>query len=361
MCKISKFHKTLSGVFPAVDFALMRIRGVTLGIAAAGCVVFLVLGLPLPFLFGPMFACLAAALANRRMADMGLLAVFMRTVLGVAVGASITPALVQQLPGMAFSLAAMPLFVLAVGAVGYPLLRCCFGFSHPTAYYAAMPGGLQDMLVFGEEAGGNVRALSLVHATRILVIVTAAPLLISHFWQVDLTAPPGAPLRDAAPLEVFLMLASGLAGWRLAAAAGMFGASIIGPMIAAAALSLAGLINHRPPAEIIWAAQFFVGLAVGVKYVGVTAAELRRYVVAGLVYSVPLAGLSILFFMAVRALALAPSLEALLAFLPGGQAEMVVVAIIAGADLAFVVSHHLMRLVFVILFAPVAARLFAKS
>jgi len=38
---------------------------------------------------------------------------------------------------------------------------------------------------------------------------------------------------------------------------------------------------------------------------------------------------------------------------------MVVVAIIAGADLAFVVSHHLMRLVFVILFAPVAARLFA--
>ncbi|MDD9800580.1 MAG: AbrB family transcriptional regulator [Gammaproteobacteria bacterium] len=127
----------------------------------------------------------------------------------------------------------------------------------------------------------------------------------------------------------------------------------------AAALSLTGFINHRPPAEIIWAAQFFIGLAVGVKYAGVTVTELRRYVVAGLVYSVLLAELSILFFMAVRALVLAPSLEALLAFLPGGQAEMVVVAIIAGADLAFVVSHHLMRLVFVILFAPVAARLFA--
>lgn len=360
MRKASEFHKTLSGAFPALDFGLLRIRGATLGIAAAGCVVFLACDLPLPFLFGPMFACLAAALANRRVADMGHLAVFMRTVLGVAVGASITPALVQQLPGMALSLAAMPLFVLVIGALGYPLLRYGFGFSHPTAYYAAMPGGLQDMLVFGEEAGGNVRALSLVHATRILVIVTAAPLLISHFWPVDLTAPPGAPLRDVAPLEVLLMLASGLVGWRLAAAAGMFGASIIGPMIVAATLSLTGFISHRPPAEIIWAAQFFIGLAVGVKYAGVTVTELRRYVVAGLVYSVLLAGLSVLFFMVVRALALAPSLEALLAFLPGGQAEMVVVAIIAGADLAFVVSHHLMRLVFVLLFAPVAARLFAK-
>jgi len=40
-----------------------------------------------------------------------------------------------------------------------------------------------------------------------------------------------------------------------------------------------------------------------------------------------------------------------LSFLPGGQGEMVVIGIIAGADLSFVVSHHLMRLFTVILFA----------
>mgnify|MGYP002714547853 CR=1 FL=1 len=48
----------------------------------------------------------------------------------------------------------------------------------------------------------------------------------------------------------------------------------------------------------------------------------------------------------------------ILAFLPGGQAEMIVIAIIAGADLAYVVSHHLLRIVLVILLAPIVARLF---
>ena len=47
----------------------------------------------------------------------------------------------------------------------------------------------------------------------------------------------------------------------------------------------------------------------------------------------------------------------LLAFLPGGQAEITVLAIVAGVDAAFVVAHHVFRMVLVILGAPVAMRL----
>ncbi|WP_246831322.1 AbrB family transcriptional regulator [Pseudotabrizicola formosa] len=54
----------------------------------------------------------------------------------------------------------------------------------------------------------------------------------------------------------------------------------------------------------------------------------------------------------------APALNAFLAFLPGTQAEMVVIAIFAGADLAYVVSYHLLRIILVILPAPIVARLF---
>jgi len=45
---------------------LLRRRLETLVIAAAGVFVFAQLSLPLPFLFGPMFFCLLAALLNRR-------------------------------------------------------------------------------------------------------------------------------------------------------------------------------------------------------------------------------------------------------------------------------------------------------
>jgi hypothetical protein len=49
------------------------------------------LGLPLPFLFGPLLACLVAALAGAPLSNLGVISVGARTILGVAVGASLTP------------------------------------------------------------------------------------------------------------------------------------------------------------------------------------------------------------------------------------------------------------------------------
>lgn len=335
---------------------MTKARLTTFAAALAGAAVFLLVGLPLPWLLGPMLGCVIVALAGARMAGAGQFGVFMRTFLGVAVGASITPEVLTGLPAIAGSLAIVPVFIVVIALIGYPLFRRVFGFDHPTAWYAAMPGGLQDMLVFGEEAGGDIRALSLIHATRILVIVTVAPLIMTFYWQVDLTQPPGAPLASVAWDQIALMVVAGIAGWKIGERVGLFGASILGPMILTAALSLTGVIQTRPPAEIIQAAQFFIGIAVGAKYAGITARELRVDVTAGLVYSLMLAVVSLIFLEIVYLLGLAPALDAFLAFLPGGQAEMVIIAIIAGADLAYVVSHHILRIVLVILLAPVAAR-----
>ncbi len=332
-------------------------RAVTLIIATAGAAVFFALGLPLPLLLGPMFACLVAALLKVPMRGVPPVSEAMRTVLGVAVGASITPELVHRIDTMALSVAFVPLFVLAIGAVGYPYFRRLCRFDQPTAYYCAMPGGLQDMLVFGIEAGGNPRALSLVHATRVLVIVSIMPLLLAWGWGRTLDAMPGAAARDIPLQDLVVMLVCAAAGWWGAKRVKLFGAAILGPLILAAIASLTGFLHHRPPAEAILAAQFFIGLGVGVKYVGVTLEELRRIVAAALGYCVILALLSVAFAEMVHFLAGAPQVEALLAFAPGGQGEMVVLAFVSGADLAFVVTHHLVRLIVVILGAPVVARL----
>ena len=55
------------------------------------------------------------------------------------------------------------------------------------------------------------------------------------------------------------------------------------------------------------------------------------------------------------------SCDDLLAFAPGGQAELVVLALIVGADAAFVVAHHVLRMFVVILGAPLAAKLFSPT
>ncbi len=318
------------------------------------------LGLPLPFLFGPMTACLIAALAQAPMEGFGQISVAARTILGVAVGASITPDLFGQLPKMAASIALIPPFILLIALVGVPFFRKVWGFDYKTAFYAAMPGGLQDMIIFGTEAGANPRALSLIHGTRVLIIVTLAPLFLTLFYDADLTNPIGEPARDLPLHELALMVVAAIVGWKGGERIGLFGASILGPMILTAALSLGDFIHTRPPREAILVAQFFIGCTIGVKFIGVTWVELRKVVAAGCAYVVVLAILAAAFTALVTTLGFGQPIEAFLAYAPGGQAEMTVLAIVSGADLGFVITHHLTRIVLVIIGAPIAASLLVR-
>lgn len=333
----------------------------THAIAACGVVVFHILSLPLPWLLGPITACLIAALCGVTMKSLPFVNNAMRSILGVAVGATFTTALVISMAGMWTTLIFVPIMVALIGLVGVPYFQRLWGFDFATSYYSAMPGGLQDMLLFGEEAGGDVRALSLIHATRVMVIVAALPFVLKGYWGVDLSNPPGVPAATLPVSQLALMVFAGLAGWQIAKRVGLFGASILGPMILAAVLALTGLLQHRPPAEAIWAAQFFIGMTVGTKYSGVTGAEVRRDVAAALGFCVILLILSAVFVEIIHLFALAPPMEALLAFAPGGQAEMTVLALIAGADMAFVIAHHVLRIITVIVGAPIAARMFSRQ
>ncbi|SNR68906.1 AbrB family transcriptional regulator [Puniceibacterium sediminis] len=337
---------------------LMGLRVLTIALAAVGTLVFWSLNLPLPFLFGPMFACLCAALLGAPLRGIKPVSQGARTILGVAVGASITPAVIHQLPQMAGSVAFVPLYIAAIGLIGVPYFHKICGFDLPTSYFAAMPGGLQDMVMFGEEAGADVRALSLIHATRVLIIVTIVPAVLIYFFDSPLSHPIGAPVADLPWSELAILAVAAIGGWKLAERVGLFGAAILGPMIVTAVLSLSGIIEHRPPREAILAAQFFIGMGIGVGYVGVTMYELRRDVLAGMVFVVILAFLAFGVTEIVVQLGLASPLEGFLSFAPGGQAEMTVLAIVAGADLGFVVVHHLVRLTLVILGAPIIAALF---
>jgi uncharacterized protein len=327
-----------------------------LGAAGVGVALFHLLHIPLPWLLGSLFGCLAVALAGVPLAGLPIISVPVRTVLGVAVGASITPAVLGQLGGWTLSIALVPPFVLVIGAIGYPYFHRLWGFDPATSFYSAMPGGLQDMLVFGEEAGGSPRIMSLIHATRVLIVVAALPPILALWLGLDLSGAPGVPARDLPLHELALMVALAFGGWKLAQAVGLFGATILGPLIATAAASLLGFLHHRPPAEAIIVAQFFIGLAVGIHYTGITWPEVRRVVAAALGFSAILAVLSAGAIWLAYSLHVAPLAEVVLAFSPGGQAEMALLAIVAGADVAYVVTHHIARIVIVIIGAPLVAR-----
>ncbi|MCG8623628.1 MAG: AbrB family transcriptional regulator [Proteobacteria bacterium] len=331
-------------------------RLTTLVIASLGVGVFWALRLPLPFLFGPMFACLTAALFGVQMNTLGMVSKSARTILGVAVGASITPLFFSELLAVKYSVLLAALYTLAIAMLGVPFFRYVWRFDPPTAYFAAMPGGLQDMVVFGMEAGGDARALSLIQATRVLIIVVSMPILILHVFGASLSQPIGVAATSLPPHEIALMILAAAVGWQVARMLGLFGAAILGPMIAAAVLSLMGLLHNRPPTEAILFAQFFIGSGLGVYFSGITLGELRRVVVAGSSYALLLGGLAFGFSWLAASITGVSGLDAFLAFAPGGQAEMTILAIAVGADLSYVVTHHIVRLILVITGAPIMVR-----
>ena len=86
-------------------------------------------------------------------------------------------------------------------------------------------------------------------------------------------------------------------------------------------------------------------------------AEIRRDLLASVGFCILLILLTFPFVELVYLAGLAPGTETLLAFAPGGQAELTVLALVVGADMAFVIAHHVLRILVVILGAPLFARL----
>lgn len=339
-----------------------RNRLLTLGCALLGVALFQWLELPLPFLFWPLFACLAAALLGAQLKGFGFISKVGRVVLGVAIGSSLTPALAHALPSIAMSVAFIPLYVLVICLIGVPLFERVGKLDRQTAYYAAVPGGLQDMVVFGIEAGADPKALSLIHATRVLIVVVLAPILVTQLFGASLDRPIGAPANTIPLEELIYMGIAGVAGWQVFERLKLFGATIIGPMLATAPLALSGVIESRPPEEALIFAQFFIGLGIGVHYTGVKLKEVAGLLALATLFVMVLAALAALFTLAIASFDVGHTmLDIFLAYAPGGQAEMTLLAIISGADLGFVIVHHLSRMVLVILGAPVAARFFLRK
>ncbi|WP_210057768.1 AbrB family transcriptional regulator [Neorhizobium petrolearium] len=336
-------------------------RGITVLIALAGVGIFLLLQLPLPFLFGPMAASLVVALCGVPLAGLGQVSIAARSVLGVAIGASVTPALVGELPSMLASLSLVPVYIVAIGLIGVPFFQRVCGFDPVTAFYAAMPGGAADMTIFGQEAGANVRQVSLVHVTRLMVIMVVAPVILVNIYGVALIHPVGPPASDLPVSEMLIMAAAAIAGWKGGERIGLFGAAILGPLLVSAVLSLGGILHLRPPREALLFAQFLIGMGIGVSYVGVTLRELRNTVAGGTAFVLILAVLAGAVTELVTLTGLAPPVEGFLAFMPGGQAEMSILALVSGADLSFVVVHHLARILVVILGAPILFRFIRRS
>ena len=314
--------------------------------------------LPLAWMIGAMLATTAGSMAGLPIAVPPALRSLFVVVLGVMLGSSFTPALLDQLGTWAVSLAGLLAYVLLSGLAGTYFFRRFAGYDRVTSYFAAMPGGFNEMVLAGGALGGDTRIIALTHAVRVLLIVLLLPFAFQLLLDYDQGARPaiGAALDALTPADVLLLSLCGVAGYLAARALRLPAAAVIGPMILSAAVHLLGWTAAPPPAVLVAVAQVVVGAAVGCRFAGVGLRFVLGISAAAGGATLVLLAVTLLTAGALHAATGLPADALVLAFAPGGLAEMSLIALALSLDAAFVATHHIVRIFLVVVLAPLAFR-----
>ena len=330
-----------------------------LAIGSAGGYAAFLLKLPLAWMIGAMAATTLAASAGAPIAMPLSLRAVMVAVLGVMLGSSFSPAILGQLAEWLVSLSALVAYVAVAGAAGAVYFRRVANYDPVTAYFAAMPGGLSEMFLIGSAMGGDGRIISLIHASRILLVVLTLPFAFQLLLGYQPATRPAAGLPIAeVPVEDLLLLAGcGLVGFFTARLLRIPAAGIVGPMVLSAGVHLAGLTKAAPPLELIAAAQLVVGSAIGCRFAGSSLRFIRRTILIAAGATAILLAVTLAFAVALNAVTGLPTAALVLAFAPGGLAEMSLIALALALETAFVATHHIVRIFLIVVAAPLVFRL----
>ena len=337
--------------------------GRTLVVGTAGGALFAWLNLPLAWMLGAMVATTVASLGGAKLYVPGPARSIMIAVIGVLLGASFTPEILDKVREWPLTIGCLVLHLGVLAAVLFLYFHRIVGFDVPTAYFSAAPGGLTEMVITGGAMGADDRTIALVHASRVLLVVLTIPLWYRYMTGVTTTPSSIGPSIAATGLADLAVLgACAVAGVAVGRLIRLPAYRLSGPLLASALVHATGLSASAPPWEVVAVAQVVVGSAVGARFTGVPVRRVIGIMGAALVSAVVMLAATVAF-----ALVLAPATgidwrSIVLAYAPGGLAEMSLIALSLGIETAFVATHHVIRIGLIVVGAPyVFARLRSRG
>ncbi len=326
-----------------------------LGIGISGGALFALMGAPLAWMLGALIAVTAASLSGARPAIPATLRTVMIAVLGVMLGSAFTPEIAGHIAVWGGAVLVLLLFLVVTMALVVAFLQFGVGMDRATAYFSGAPGGITEMALAGESHGADSRVITLMHASRILVIVAVIPFYFRVLGGLEVpTLPPdAASLLDTPVFDALLMVGCGIVGYPVARVLRLPAAALVGPMLFSAGVHMAGWTAASPPFELIAAAQVVVGTALGARFAGVSIRRVWPYLLVGAGSAVVMMALSWLAAVLFAEWVGVDPTGLLLALVPGGLVEMGLIALSLGIDTAMVSTLHVLRIAAIMLAAPV--------
>ncbi len=334
---------------------LLRRFAETLFYAAAGGAAFGLAGLPAGWLSGAILLTAGAALAGRPVHVPSVFAQILFVVLGISLGAAVTPDTVVRIATWPVSMFALALAMSCSTLAITVYLRRVHGWDIMSAVFAAAPGALSQALALAADTSADLRSVAIVQTVRVLVLAVGLPLIIAALGMAG-AAPepvPLPPLRESTPeLAILTTLSTfaALVAYRLRLPGGL----IVGSMVTSGILHGAGWVHVNLPAGIATASFAGLGALIGSRFLGTDLVRLRQ--LAGAAVGALAVGMTVaaLFAFAVAGLLSLSFADVLVAYAPGGLEAMTILAFALHLDPAFVGAHHLWRFFYVSVMMPVA-------
>jgi uncharacterized protein len=337
---------------PSLRETLLRLVE-TLVIGAIGGAALGLAKFPAGWLSGAIIAVAIAALARRPVRVPRILGQCANIVLGVSLGASVTPDSVARMAAWPASLAVLALAMACGSTLVVFYLHKVHDWDVLSALFASSPGGLSQALALAAETGADLRSVAMVQAMRVLVLSAGLPLCFAAFGITGsrpIVNPAVATVASMEELAVLVVAAivSGLIAYRLRFPGGL----LVGAMAASGVLHATGLVKVNLPLPAAIVAFIVMGSIIGARFAGTDLWLLRRLTLIGLGALAVGTAVASVFAVAAALLLSLPVGDVVMAFSPGALEVMTTLAFALNLDPAYVGTHHIARLIFVSLVVP---------
>lgn len=334
------------------QYQSLGVLAITFVVAGAAGGLVSLSGIPLGWMIGAMLAVIIVSLSGLPAAEPSPLMPYVKASVGTLLGATVTTAIFTAISQWWGSLVFLLLVMAISGFLCYQVLHRALKFDRGSAALCAIPGGITEMIILSEQANADQTKVAIVHALRIALCVLMIPLLINSTMTLDVVQRGVATSTEMSVIDwAWFVLCVGLSimiNRYIKLPAGL----ILVALVLCAVLHLTGVTHFQVPGYITNLIQVFIGINVGARFIGTTLKQLIHVLLAALVVvtiQISIAFGSALLIANYTDLNL---IALILAYSPGGLAEMSMIALAMGIEVIFIGMHHLIRVLLALFMGP---------
>jgi membrane AbrB-like protein len=316
----------------------------TMLIAAAGGITFVFLGIPAGLVSGSVLAVAIAALFGRPMNVPLPLARACFLMTGILLGAVVTPETLRGVATWPLSIALLAVATVCMIVATTSYLRFVHGWDEISAFLGASPGAMAQVLVLATEFKADLRGVAIVQVLRVLLVTIGLPGGLALFGLaagsvIAVPQPPGG----SSLVELVVLVAVSAATSALMIWLRFPGGLLFGSMAGSGILHGTGLVHAVLPWWLGSSAVLVLGAVAGSRFTNTSFRVVLDYLGAALGSFAVSVSVGAIFISIVTAFLPFPIADVVIAFAPGSQDQMMLLALALHLDPVYVGAHHLAR------------------